>query len=153
MIGKKTKLRLINWWPLMWGAGIRVKSISQDYKRIEVELIQRWFNLNIVGVHYGGSLYSMCDPWYMLQLMEWLRSVYIVWDKSAQIRFRKPGKGKLTARFEVTEMQLVSIKKSVEEHGKYDCKFSSAVLNEEGEVVAEVEKVVYVRKQSNETSN
>ena len=70
----------------------------------------RFWNRNYVGTHYGGSLYSMADPFYMLMLMENLGRDYIVWDKAASIRFRKPGKGRVKAEFRLTDAQLDDIR-------------------------------------------
>ena len=85
------------WFPFL-GAGIRVTRLQSDWKAIDVEMKLRSWNSNYVGTHYGGSLYSMTDPFYMLMLIENLGRDYIVWDKAATIRFRKPGKGKVEPR-------------------------------------------------------
>jgi len=63
----------------------------------------RWWNANYVGTHYGGSLYSMADPFFMVMLIENLGKDYIVWDKAATIRFKKPGRGKMSAGFRLSE--------------------------------------------------
>ena len=87
--------RLVNYWPPFLGAGIRVTRWDEDWRAIDVALpLHRW-NANFVGTHYGGSLYSMVDPFYMLMLIENLGPDYVVWDKSANIRFRRPGKGRV----------------------------------------------------------
>lgn len=114
--------------------------------RVKVALRMRWYNRNYVGVHYGGSLYSMCDPWYMLMLMQQLGREYIIWDKAANIRFKSPGKGTVTAEFELTEEQVKAIKVEVDAIGKKDFIFNCLVKNKEGEIVAEVDKTVYVRR-------
>jgi Domain of unknown function (DUF4442) len=80
---------LLNIWPPFLGAGIRLRRIAPDWKAIDVEMKLRWWNRNYVGTHYGGSLYSMADPFLMLMLIENLGKDYIVWDKAASIRFRK----------------------------------------------------------------
>ena len=83
--------RAVNFWPPFLGAGIRVKHISPDMKFIEVQMKLRWWNANYVGTHFGGSLFAMTDAFYMLMLMANLGRDYIVWDKTASIRYRKPG--------------------------------------------------------------
>jgi hypothetical protein len=85
-------LRFINIWPPIAAAGIHVRWAA-DMKSADVTMKLRPWNRNFVGTHYGGSLYSMCDPFYMLMLMSNLGRDYIVWDKAASIRFRKPGQG------------------------------------------------------------
>ena len=92
-------IRAINLWPPILGAGIRVKW-GPGNKAVDVEMKLRFWNRNYVGTHYGGSLYSMTDPFYMLMLMNNLGRDYIVWDKAASIRFRKPGKSQGGVSFE-----------------------------------------------------
>ena len=84
--------RAVNLWPPFLGAGIRVTHVAPDMKAIDVEMKLRWWNANYVGTHFGGSLFAMTDAFYMLMLMANLGRGYIVWDKAATIRYRKPGK-------------------------------------------------------------
>ena len=98
-----------------------------------------------MGTHFGGSLYAMCDPFYMWILMENLGKDFIVWDKAATIRFKKPGTGTVTAEFEISKEEIEKIRLEVIEKGKNDYHFSTVVTNEKGQVVAEVDKTVYVR--------
>ncbi len=148
MLSKKAKMKLINWWPPMLGTGIHLKHISDDFTRFDVELKLHWYNKNLVGIHYGGSLYSMCDPWYMFILTANLGKEYIVLDKSAAIRYKKPGKGKLTCTFALSKSEIEQIKNEIEVVGKKDYSFLCEVKNEQGEIVTEVDKVVYVRKKN-----
>lgn len=140
------KLKLISYYPPYLGAGIRLKSISDDFLRVEVEMKLRWWNKNYVGTHFGGSLSSMADPFYMLMLVQLLGREYIVWDKASTIRFKQPGKGKVRCVFQLTQQQVETIKAEVSELGKKDYVFPLAITNEAGEVVCELEKTVYVRK-------
>jgi Domain of unknown function (DUF4442) len=82
-------IRLLNLYPPYIGAGVRVKT-SPDLRTFEVRMRLRWWNRNVEGTHFGGSLYSMCDPFFMMILIEALGGGYVVWDKSATIRFRRP---------------------------------------------------------------
>jgi len=141
---QKLMLRWINIWPPLLGAGIRVRWRSN--RDVDVEMKLRAWNRNYVGTHYGGSLYSMTDPFYMLMLMENLGRDYIVWDKAAIIRFRKPGKGKVKAEFRLSDAQLEEIRDKLTSQEKYDSTFLVEVKDEAGEVVAEVQKVIHVRR-------
>ena len=138
--------QLMNFWPPFLGAGIRVTRLQPDWRVIEVEMELRFWNANFVGTHYGGSLYSMTDPFYMLMLIENLGRDYIVWDKSASIRFRKPGRGKMRASFRLDEEQIESIRRQLETQEKVEPVFQVEVRDESGEVVAEVQKLLHVRK-------
>lgn len=140
-------LRSINFWPPFFASGIHVKWAA-DLRSVEVELRLRFWNRNYVGTHYGGSLYSMTDPFYMLMLMENLGREYIVWDKAATIRFRKPGKGTVRAEFRLTQQMLDDIRSRLASAEKYEPTFQVQVKDETGETVAEVEKVIYIRRKT-----
>jgi acyl-coenzyme A thioesterase PaaI-like protein len=144
----KTKAlrRSINFWPPFLGAGIRVKNIAADMMSIDVEMKLRWWNANYVGTHFGGSLFAMTDAFYMLMVMAKLGSGYIVWDKAASIRYRKPGKGTVRAEFRLADAQLDEIRQKLETLPKYEPTFKVDVKDEEGNVVAEVEKLLWIRK-------
>jgi Domain of unknown function (DUF4442) len=137
---------MVNFWPPFAGAGIRVKHIAPDWRAVDVEMKLRFWNANYVGTHYGGSLYSMTDPFYMLMLIENLGSQYIVWDKSACIRFCKPGRGKVRAEFRISQADVDSIKASLTREDKVEPTFTVEVKDEGGQVVAQVEKILHVRK-------
>jgi len=137
-------LRAINVWPPFLGAGIRV--CWRNNREVDVEMKLRLWNRNYVGTHYGGSLYSMTDPFYMLMLMENLGRDYIVWDKAASIRFRKPGKGRVIAQFRLDDAQIDDIRNKLTTQEKYEPTFVVQVKDETGEVIAEVQKVLHVRK-------
>lgn len=143
---RRLLLKLVNLWPPYLGAGIRVTHISEDLRTYEVRMKLRWYNRNYVGTHYGGSLYSMCDPFFMLILIEGLGPGYEVWDKAASIRFRRPGRGTVTARFHVPEEKIEAIRHEADANGKTEPRFTVRVLDEAGEVVAEVEKLLHVRR-------
>ena len=142
---QRLMLRLINIWPPIAGAGIRVRR-GADMKPVDVEMKLRPWNRNYVGTHYGGSLYSMADPFYMLMLMNNLGQDYIVWDKAATIRFRKPGKGKVRAEFRLSDAQLDDIREQLKTLPKYEPTFTVEVKDEAGDVVAEVQKLLHIRK-------
>ena len=142
--------RALKWvlrlYPPLLGAGIRVRRVSADLRELDVELKAHWWNMNYVGTHYGGSLYSMTDPFYMLMLLHNLGRDYIVWDKAATIRFRKPGKGRLRASFRLTAGQLDAWRAQLETQEKIEPVMVVKVLDEQDEVVAEVEKLLYIRR-------
>jgi acyl-coenzyme A thioesterase PaaI-like protein len=138
--------RWINFWPPFFFAGIRVKRIAPDMKAVDVEMRLRFWNTNYVGTHFGGSLFSMTDPFYMLMLLANLGSEYIVWDKAARIRYRKPGRGTVRAEFRISDAQLDDIRDKLKTLPKYDAVFNVEVKDEQGIVIAEVEKTIHVRK-------
>jgi acyl-coenzyme A thioesterase PaaI-like protein len=142
----RTLHRAINFWPPFLGAGIRVKRIAPDMKAVDVEMKLRWWNANYVGTHFGGSLFAMTDAFYMLMLMANLGPDYIVWDKAASIRYRKPGRSTVRVEFRLSDAQLADICEKLRTLPKYEPTFAVDVKDEQGTVIAEVEKVLYVRK-------
>ena len=142
--------RFINIYPPFIGAGIHSRIV--DERSVDVEMKLTSFNRNLVGVHFGGSLYAMCDPWFMLILMRLLGSDYIVWDKAANIQFKLPGRGKVKARFHIPVERVEQIRMDADQAGKIEPTFSVDVLDEQGEVVAHVEKLLYVRRKKREVA-
>lgn len=143
---KHRRFRWINLWPPLLGAGIKVTRMDEDMRAVDVEMkLTRW-NKNYVDVHYGGSLYSMADPFYMLMLMQNLGREYIVWDKAATIRFKKPGKGTVKAEFRLSEQQIADLRERLKTQAKLEPTFTVEIKDAHGTVVAEVEKLLYVRK-------
>lgn len=145
MTAKKLR-RLLTFYPPYLGAGVRVTHLANDFSSMTVEMPLHFWNRNYVGTHFGGSLYSMVDPHFMLMLINRLGSGYIVWDKAATIRFKRPGKGVVKAQFEITDARLAEIKAAVDAQEKIEPLFQVSITDEKGQVVAEVEKLLYVRK-------
>jgi len=145
MFDRRRLFRLLSLYPPYLGAGVRVR-VSPDYRTFDVRLKLTRRNKNYVGTHFGGSLYSMCDPFFMLILMEALGRGYVVWDKEATIRFRRPGKGTVHASFHIPPERVEEIRAAADRDGKVEPVFRVDVVNEKGEVVAEVEKLLYVRR-------
>ena len=142
--------RIGNLWLPFWGAGIKIVHISPDYRLIQVQLKLRWYNKNYVGTHFGGSMYAMTDPFYMMMLINNLGKQYIVWDKGAKIDFLKPGRGTLSVTFEMSEQEIQAVKNKADTDGKYVFDIPVDVRNEQGEIVASVIKTLYIRKKSNQ---
>jgi acyl-coenzyme A thioesterase PaaI-like protein len=145
---RKRLLRMLRLWPPYLGAGVRVTSIAEDFRSIEVEMPLRFYNRNYVGTHFGGSLYAMCDPFFMVMLIENLGPDYIVWDKAATIRFKRPGKGTVKANFHITPEQIAEIRAQADTQPKVEPQFQVTVTDTDGAVVAEVDKLLYVRKKN-----
>lgn len=144
-LGFRAALRL---YPPYLGAGIRVEEIAPDLRRVVVAMPLTRLNRNYVGTHFGGSLFAMTDPFYMLMLIQNLGPRYVVWDKRSSIRFRKPGVGTVRAVFELTQAGLEEIRRQADQDGRHDAAFHVDITDEAGQVVAEVDKVVQVRRKA-----
>ena len=141
-------LRRIHWWPPLLGAGIKVTRMDDDYRAIDVEMRLTRLNRNVMGSHFGGSLYAMTDPFYMLMLMENLGREYIVWDKAATIRYKRPGIGTVRAEFRVPQEKITEVVAALETSDRYEPVFLIEVKDSAGKVVAEVDKTIYCAKRS-----
>jgi len=144
--------RAVNLWPPFLGAGIRVTHVAPDLKAVDVEMRLRWWNANYVGTHFGGSLFAMTDAFYMLMLMANLGRDYIVWDKAASIRYRKPGRSTVRAEFRLSDAQLDDIREKLKTLPKYEPTFTVEVKDEQGTVIAEIQKLLHVKRKAAESS-
>lgn len=138
--------QLINIYGPYFGAGVKATYIDKDFRQAKVSLPLRWYNKNYVGVHFGGSLYSMIDPFYMLLLMNNLGKDYIVWDQSAEIEFIKPGTGTVSATFIITDEMLKEIKEKTANGDKFLPTYPVVITDEQGEIVAKANKTLYIRQ-------
>lgn len=147
------KLKLLSrlWGPFL-GAGIRITKVSPDYREIETRLKLHWYNRNFVGTHYGGSLYSMTDPFYMLMLLANIGDKHFVWDKSASIEFVQPVKTEVRATFTLSEDLIQRVVEQAEDDKPHFVEFAVDVLDVEGSVVAKLNKSLYVRRKPRERS-
>ena len=142
------RTRLFRWgfnlWPCFRGTGARVSLIASDWSEVRVRLPLSWRTRNYVGTIFGGSLYAAVDPFFMIRLMKNLGPEFVVWDKAATIRFRKPGRSTLTARFRLEESELAEIRHLLQEQPKVDRTYTIPLVDAAGLVHAEVEKVIHI---------
>src|SRR3546814_18736706 len=125
----------MNLWPPFAFTGIRVQHIADDFSAVRVALHQRWYNRNYVGSHFGGSLFAMTDPFFMMMLLHQLGSNYIVWDKAAQLEFVKPGRGTVTADFHLATNTVASLRAAADPGARVSHLLEGAVPRTHGSVV------------------
>ena len=136
----------MNLWSPFRGAGIHVRRIAPDYREVEVDLSLKWYNRNYIGTHFGGSLYAMTDPFYMLMLIHILGPEYVVSHQAGAIEYLIPVRSKVRARFRVDDAAIADIKAHTAGGQKYLPKMSVDVTNDAGELVARVAHTLYIRK-------
>lgn len=135
----------MNVWPPFRGAGIRVAEIAPDWSRARVELRLKRLNRNFVGTHFGGSLFAMTDPFYMIMLLQQLGDDYLVWDQAAEIEYLKPGRGVVQAEFRLDPHHVQRLRQEAADGSKLLPEYTIEVCDAAGEVVARVRKKIYVR--------
>lgn len=138
--------RVVNLWPPFLFSGIRVEAWDDDWRYARVRLKLRWYNRNYVRTHFGGALFAMADPFWMIMVMEALGRDYIVWDKAGAIDFVAPGREDVFAEFLLDEAALDELRAATANGEKYLRWFEVDIRTAKGEVVARVRKQLHVRR-------
>jgi acyl-coenzyme A thioesterase PaaI-like protein len=136
-----------NLFPAYRGTGARVEYIADDLREIRIRLPLSWRTRNYVGTIFGGSMYAAVDPILMVMLIRNLGRGYVVWDKSAAIRFRRPGRSTLLAKFLLTQEELDAIRSALESSDRVDREYRVELVDADGRVHAEVDKVIQIRRE------
>lgn len=139
---------LFNLYPPYMMTGIVVREIARDWRRVVVRMGLHWYNRNYFGTHFGASLYAMTDPFYVIMLSRNIGPDYIVWDRSAEIEFLRPGRGRVTAVFELTPGMIAEVLEATAAGTKYQPTWTIEVRDASDEVVARVRKTLYARRKS-----
>jgi len=144
----KSRLRVwaFNFFPAYRGTGARVTHIAGDWREVRVKLRLTWGTRNYVGTIFGGSLYGAVDPFYMVMLIKNLGPEYIVWDKAANIHFKKPGRTTLYAHFALDAAELDAIRAQLEHARSIERIYEVDLTDADGVVHATVEKNIYIRR-------
>lgn len=137
---------LMNWWPPFLGMRIHIEHISPDWRHVRMRMKLGFTNKNYVGSHFGGGLFTMTDPYYMIMMMHQLDSSYLVWDKSAKIDFLAPGRTTVHADFHLSEEQIEEVRQRTAGGEKFEPIYAVDIIDAEGKVVARMEKTLYIRK-------
>jgi hypothetical protein len=144
------RTRLARWkfnlFPAYRGTGGWVTYIRHDWSEVHVAVPLSWRTRNYVGTIYGGSLYGAVDPIYMLMLIKSLGPDYVVWDKAAAIRFRRPGRFRLTATFQLPPGLVAGIRDELTRIPKLDRVFTVELVDQAGVVHTVIEKTIHVSR-------
>lgn len=146
----RTKLQRwgFNLFPAYRATGARIAYIERDFREVRVKLPLSWRTRNYVGTIFGGSMYGAVDPVYMIMLIKRLGPGYVVWDKSASIRFRRPGRDTLHATFLLEDTELEAIRSALETDESVERAYTVELVDGEGTVHAVVDKVIYIRRRT-----
>jgi acyl-coenzyme A thioesterase PaaI-like protein len=135
-----------NCFPAYRQTGGRVTYIAPDWQEVRVKLPLNWRTKNYVGTTFGGSMYAAVDPFHMMMLLKNLGDEYVVWDKEAEIRFKKPGRETLYARCTITDAEVAAIEAELATEGTdaVDRHYTVDLVDAEGTVHATVRNTVFV---------
>lgn len=142
--------RGFNFFPAYRGTGGRITYIAGDWHEVRIKLPLNWRTRNYVGTIYGGSIYASIDPIYMLMLIKILGPEYIVWDKAAKVRFKRPGRETLYAEFNLSDEEIDEIKRLAENAKSIDRIYDLELKDAKGVPHALIEKTLYVSKRRKE---
>ncbi|MGO0575543.1 DUF4442 domain-containing protein [Ornithinimicrobium panacihumi] len=136
----------MNAWPPFLFSGIRIQHIAPDFRTVRVGLRRTPVTSNYVGTLFGGSIFSMTDPFWMMMILRNLGPAYVVWDKAAEIEFVSPGKASVSTTFELTQEVLDELREEARGGAKVLRWFENDVTTADGTLVAKVRKQIYVRE-------
>lgn len=140
-----------NFFPAYRSSGGRLIYVAPNFQEVHIQLALTLFTRNYVGTLYGGSMYSAIDPIYMLMLIRTLGPHYVVWDKAASIRFRKPGKSTLYARFVLSDLELQTVRHLAQQNPSIDRVYPVELVDGQGVVHASFEKTLYIKHKTPST--
>ena len=146
-------MRFVNLYPPFLGAGIRVAYPKDDPHTIVVRLGLHWWNRNLFGTQFGGSLYAMCDPFFLFIVVRNIGPGYLAWDKAAQIEFLKPGRGRVTGRYHVPPGEIARVKALADAGQTVEPVYVGEIRADDGTVVARVTKRLWVRKKERKATS
>lgn len=136
----------MNLWPPYLAAGVHVEDFAPDFRSVRVRLNKRPWNTNYVGTAFGGSMFSMSDPFWMFLLMQHLGRDHVVWDVKGEIDFVAPGTTTLHAEFAITDTDLAELRAEAADGSKVLRWFSTEITDDDGKTVARIRKQIYVRR-------
>ncbi len=145
-VGPNAFRHFMNCWPPLVGMRVHIERISPDWRELDVRMKLSLRNKNYVGTHFGGGLFAMVDPFYMLLLTNIMGRGYVVWDKSAAIEFVAPGNSTVYAKFRYSEAQIEEVRKATENGEKFEPTYEILIQTASGETIARVTKTLYIRK-------
>ncbi len=141
-------MKFVNFFPPFLGAGIRVRYPKGDPYTIVVRMKLTFYNKNLFGTQFGGSLYAMTDPFFLFVLARHLGPGYLVWDKKAEIEFLKPGRGPVTARFHIPQEEVARVKALADGGETIEPVYVAEIVSDDGTLVARVTKRLWVRQKT-----
>ncbi len=149
-MSESLRTRLARWgfnlFPAYVGTGARITHIRADWRHVRVRLPLSWRTRNYVGTIFGGSMYGAVDPLYMIMLMKTLGDGYRVWVKSAEVRYRRPGRDTLHASFTLTDELLEELRAALARGEPVERVFTVELVDADGEVHATVDQVLHLRR-------
>lgn len=142
----RVKRTLFNLYPAFFATGARLTYFDGEFRELHVALPLSWRTRNYVGTIFGGSMFAGLEPLYRVMLIERLGPNYTVEDRCGAIRFRRPARTTLYARFRLDDGQLFAIRSDADTHGSTERLFTADLVDDRGVVHATVEKTIVIAR-------
>lgn len=144
----KTKINRLgfNLFPVYFGTGAHITYIADDFHEVHIKLPFSWRTRNYVGTIFGGSMYAAVDPVYMVMLIKMLGPGYVVWDKSANIQFKRSSTQTLRAKFLIAHEEIEKIKSELTGKKSLERTYRVDLINDNGKTHATIEKTIYISR-------
>jgi hypothetical protein len=126
----------------------RIIYVSENLQEVVIKIPLNYKNRNYVGSIYGGSMLSATDPIYMTQLMNILGNDFVVWDKATTVRYKRPAREQVFAKFIFSDEEIIQIKNEIILKNEIDLIKKVNIVNKSDEVFAEVTKTIYISQKS-----
>lgn len=138
----------LNAWPPFTGQQISVTEVADDWSRARVRMELTEENGNYYGTAFGGTMFSMVDPFFVILAAQQLGDEYMVWDKAAEIDFVAPGRTSVTAEVQMPAELVDELRAEAADGAKVLRWFDVDIVDEHGTVVARARRQLYVRRKA-----
>ena len=136
----------INSFPPLLFNRIYLKSISSDYREMNVVLKKSIFNINYYKSIFGGSIFSACDPYFPIMYYYIFKNRKLkVWVKKAEINYLKPAESSLRLNFKIEESQVKKIENILQQEGKIEITNEVNAINSKNIICANAKITIYLR--------
>ncbi|APX98995.1 DUF4442 domain-containing protein [Lacinutrix venerupis] len=137
-----------NWSPMYKRSTAKLIQVSDNLQYVKIRLKPSWKNRNYAGSIFGGSMLSATDPIYMIQLIQILGDDFVVWDKAASIKYKRPAKETIYAEFIFLDEEIEAIKSEIKLKNEVNITKKLTLKNTDNIVFAEIEKTMYAATKS-----
>jgi hypothetical protein len=135
-----------NFFPTYRSTGAWITYIADDYHEIRIRLPLGWRTKNYVGTMFGGSMFASGDGVFMVMLIKVLGRDYIIWDKAATVRFRKPARTTLYGRFLLSPEEIDGIRAGTAGGERVERTHRVELTDRDGTVHAEIDWLIHIRR-------
>jgi len=133
-----------NWSPMYRRTTARVIDVSKNLHYVKIRIPINWKNRNYAGSIFGGSMLSATDPIYMIQLIQILGDNFVVWDKTASIKYKRPAKETIYGEFIFSDGEIQTIKQQLLKQNELEITKTMTLENNKKIVFAEITKTIYI---------